>query len=131
MQTPQDISPPQPITPALSAQPTPPPPPPPAPAPAARKHEDRKPQVPENPKQLISLDETEVQSLLGPPVAVEDHSPGKTWRFRKQDCLLNVALYPDVETRVFRVLSYEVTSDDHNDRAKRLCEAKFGIVATD
>lgn len=79
--------------------------------------------------QLVGMNEGEVQALLGAPSMVEDHAPGKTWRFRKHDCVLSVALYPDVQTRVFRTLSYEVTSDDHNAGAKQLCETKFGNVA--
>ena len=81
------------------------------------------------PVQLVGMNEGEVQALLGAPSLVEDHAPGKTWRFRKHDCVLSVALYPDVQTRVFRTLSYEVTSDDHNAGAKQLCETKFGNVA--
>lgn len=81
------------------------------------------------PVQLVGMNEGEVQALLGTPSMVEDHAPGKTWRFRKHDCVLSVALYPDVQTRVFRTLSYEVTSDDHNAGAKQLCETKFGNVA--
>jgi len=81
------------------------------------------------PVQLVGMDEGAVQALLGAPSMVEDHAPGKTWRFRKHDCVLSVALYPDVQTRIFRTLSYEVTSDDHNAGAKQLCETKFGSVA--
>ncbi len=81
------------------------------------------------PVQLVGMNEGEVQALLGTPSMVEDNAPGKTWRFRKHDCVLSVALYPDVQTRVFRTLSYEVTSDDHNAGAKQLCETKFGNVA--
>src|SRR5579863_1149138 len=81
------------------------------------------------PVQLVGMDEGAVQALLGAPSMVEEHAPGKTWRFRKHDCVLSVALYPDVQTRVFRTLSYEVTSDDHNAGAKQLCETKFGNVA--
>jgi hypothetical protein len=81
------------------------------------------------PVQLVGMNEGEVQALLGTPSMVEDHAPGKTWRFRKHDCVLSVALYPDVQTRVFRTLSYEVSSDDNNAGAKQLCETKFGNVA--
>jgi hypothetical protein len=81
------------------------------------------------PVQLVGMDEGAVQALLGTPSTVEDHAPGKTWRFRKHECVLSVALYPDVQTRVFRTLSYEVTSDEHNAGAKQLCETKFGGVA--
>ncbi|HMA48770.1 MAG TPA: hypothetical protein VKP60_03390 [Magnetospirillaceae bacterium] len=116
---------------------------PPSPAPAkpapAKRHDERKATAavatvpappPAAPLQLVGMDEGAVQALLGAPSLVEDHAPGKTWRFRKHDCVLSVALYPDVQTRVFRTLSYEVTSDEHNAGAKQLCETKFGGVAT-
>ena len=106
------------------------------PAPPPKRHEDRKTTpataaAPPPPPavQLVGMDEGALQALLGPPSLVEDHAPGKTWRFRKQGCVLSVALYPDVQTRVFRTLSYEVTSDEHNTGAKQLCETKFGSVA--
>ena len=111
------------------------PPAPTAPAKAAvpaKRHDAAKPaanSAPAAPAQLVGMNEGEVQTLLGAPSMVEDHAPGKTWRFRKRDCVLSVALYPDVQTRVFRTLSYEVTSDDHNAGAKQLCETKFGNVA--
>ena len=103
----------------------------------AKKRDDRKqtaavPGTTTSPTsvQLVGMNEGEVQALLGAPSLVEDHAPGKTWRFRKHDCVLTLALYPDVQTRVFRTLSYEVTSDDHNNAgAKQLCETKFGNVA--
>ncbi|PKU23224.1 hypothetical protein CWS72_17515 [Telmatospirillum siberiense] len=96
-----------------------------------KKEENRT--SPEQPSvQLIGLDETAVQAQLGAPTIVEDHPPGKIWRFRNRNCVLNLAFYPEVETRAFRVLSYEVTSDDHNAGAKQLCETKFGAtVATE
>lgn len=120
---------------ALTAPPAPVPPP--KPAAPVKRHDASKPAAPPaaaptaqtSPVQLVGMDEGEVQALLGTPSMVEEHAPGKTWRFRKHDCVLSVALYPDVQTRVFRTLSYEVTSDDHNAGAKQLCETKFGNVA--
>jgi hypothetical protein len=107
-------------------------------APTRRRDAAAKPSAPASaaptaqiaPAQLVGMDEGEVQALLGSPSTVEDHAPGKTLRFRKHDCVLSVALYPDVQTRVFHTLSYEVTSDDHIAGAKQLCETKFGNVAT-
>lgn len=96
------------------------------------RKEDRKPAPPPPSVELVGLDETGVQTRLGPPAAVEDRPPGKIWRFRNRNCVLSLALYPEVETRAFRVLSYEVTSDEHNAGAKQLCETKFGgAVATE
>lgn len=114
---------------ALTAPPAPAAPAKPA-VPAKRRDATKPTAAQAAPAQLVGMNEGEVQALLGAPSLVEDHAPGKTWRFRKHDCVLSVALYPDVQTRVFRTLSYEVTSDDHNAGAKQLCETKFGSVAT-
>jgi hypothetical protein len=75
------------------------------------------------PVNLIGLDEQQLRRLLGPPAAEEDHPPGKVWRYRKGGCSLNLSLYPDVQTRKFGTLTYEVRSDDNTDEGKRACLA--------
>ncbi|MCW5568857.1 MAG: hypothetical protein KIS84_11585 [Dokdonella sp.] len=75
------------------------------------------------PVNLIGLEEQELRDLLGSPAAQEDRPPGKIWRYRKGGCALNVTLYPDVQTRKFGTLSYEVKSDDGTEQAKRACLA--------
>ena len=129
---PEAKAPPQPVAPVSLLPATPPPPPPPEKSTPPRKRPEPKPALTapaQAPVQLVGLDETEVQKLLGAPAAVENHSPGKTLRFRRQDCVLSLALYPDVESRVFRTLSYEVTSDDNNAGTTQSCRSKFGAVA--
>ncbi|MFV3129081.1 hypothetical protein [Niveispirillum sp. KHB5.9] len=77
--------------------------------------------------QPIGLNEEALQKLLGQPSAIRDETPAKVLSFRRSECALNLTLYPDVETRVFRTLSYEVTSDDHDERTAKLCHARFGL----
>ena len=72
---------------------------------------------------LIGLDEQQLRALLGPPAAEEDRPPAKIWRYRKGGCSLNLSLYPDVQTRKFGTLTYEVKSDDNTDEGKRACLA--------
>lgn len=72
---------------------------------------------------LIGMDEQQVRALLGPPAAEEDRPPAKIWRYRKGGCSLNLSLYPDVQTRKFGTLTYEVKSDDNTDEGKRACLA--------
>lgn len=74
---------------------------------------------------LIGLGEQELRAKLGPPAAEEERPPGKIWRYRTGGCTLNVSLYPDVQTRKFGTLTYEVKSDDHTDEGKRNCLADF------
>ena len=54
----------------------------------------------------------------GPP-------PGKRWRYRDGQCTLDVQLYPDVQTKQFGTLAYEVKSDDNTDEGKRVCLAQL------
>ena len=74
---------------------------------------------------LIGLSETEIESVLGTPMLQEDRAPTKLWVFRSRNCTINVTLYPDVETRQFHALSYEVTSDVHTAERTRQCIAEF------
>jgi hypothetical protein len=71
--------------------------------------------------QLIGKSESEVRALLGPPTTVEERAPGKTWRYRDGKCTLDIQLYPDVQTRQFGTLAYEVKSDDNTDEGNRAC----------
>lgn len=72
---------------------------------------------------LVGLDEQQVEAVLGAPTEQEDRAPAKTWRYRSGSCTVDLALYPDVETRVFRTLSYAVTTDDDTAAEERLCLA--------
>ena len=51
--------------------------------------------------------------------------PAKRWRYRDGQCTLDVQLYPDVQTKQFGTLAYEVKSDDNTDEGKRLCLAQI------
>ena len=63
--------------------------------------------------------------MLGAPTSVEDRPPGKLWRYRDGQCTLVVQLYPDVQTKQFGTLAYEVKSDDNTDEGKRVCTAQL------
>jgi hypothetical protein len=77
------------------------------------------------PVNLIGKSEGEVRALFGPPTTVEERAPGKTWRYRDGKCSLDVQLYPDVQTRQFGTLAYEVKSDDNTDEGNRACLAQL------
>lgn len=72
---------------------------------------------------LVGKSESEVRALLGPPNSEEERAPGKTWHYRDGQCAVDVHLYPDVQTRQFGTLAYEVKSDDSTDEGKRNCLA--------
>ena len=74
---------------------------------------------------LVGKSETELRVILGTPTSEEDHPPGKRWRYRDGQCTLVLQLYPDIKTRQFGTLGYEVTSDDNTDEGKRVCMAQL------
>jgi hypothetical protein len=74
---------------------------------------------------LVGKSEGQVRALLGPPNSVEERAPGKTWHYRDGRCSVDVQLYPDVQTRQFGTLAYEVKSDDNSDEGRRDCLARF------
>jgi hypothetical protein len=74
---------------------------------------------------LTGKSEGQVRALLGAPTSVEERAPGKTWHYRDGQCSVDVQLYPDVQTRQFGTLAYEVKSDDNSDEGKRGCLARF------
>ncbi len=73
------------------------------------------------PVNLVGLDEHQLTALLGAPNEQEEPAPGKIWRYRKANCTLDITLYPDVVTRTYRSLAYEVTSNDNTAEGKRDC----------
>src|SRR5262249_20071279 len=74
---------------------------------------------------LAGKSENELRALLGAPTSEEDRPPGKRWRYRDGQCTLDVQLYPDVQTKQFGTLAYEVKSDDNTDEGRRLCLAQL------
>ena len=81
--------------------------------------------VPATAVNLVGKSEGQVRALLGPPTSVEERAPGKTWHYRDGRCSLDVQLYPDVQTRQFGTLAYEVKSDDNSDEGRRDCLARL------
>jgi hypothetical protein len=75
--------------------------------------------------ELIGLDESGIRSVLGNPTSREDHAPTKRWVYRLKQCTMNVTFYPEVETRQFHALNYEVNSDDGSAKRQQSCVAEF------
>jgi len=74
---------------------------------------------------LAGKSENELRALLGTPTSEEDRPPGKRWRYRDGQCTLDIQLFPDVQTKQFGTLAYEVKSDDNTGEGKRLCLAQL------
>ncbi len=61
---------------------------------------------------VVGYDQDAVRDLLGDPIWVEEIPPALSWQYASDECVLRVLFFMEVTTRNFRVLSYDVTSDD-------------------
>lgn len=110
------VPPPPPETAAAPEPPAPPPPPPqPAPVPAQKPAQVAATTAPPpppaptgpDPKQLVGLDFARTQQLLGKPARQEEKPPAKVWVYNGTGCDLTIFFYADINTGVFRALTYE------------------------
>lgn len=90
---------------------------------AATEAEPQEPDV--RPDQLIGLDQTAAADLLGQPSLQNEKPPAKVWTYNSKDCVLSLFFYPDINTRIFRSLTYEIKSEDETDAGKQRCLAYF------
>ena len=74
---------------------------------------------------LAGKSESDIRAAFGAPSAEEERPPGKRWRYRDGPCTLDIQLYPNVETKQFTTLAYEVRNNVDSDEGKRLCMAQF------
>jgi hypothetical protein len=76
-------------------------------------------------QQIIGLDQPEVEARLGSPVIENVDGLTKVLEFRERRCSMELRLYPDVNSRAFRTLSFEVTSDANTPQGVRTCIRRF------
>jgi len=98
-------------------------------APEAVPAHVKKPKAPAVPRpqidELVGWNESELKTVFGAPASQEDHAPTKQLVYRIKQCTLNVTLYPEVETKQFHALNYEVNSDDGSAKRQQACIAEF------
>jgi hypothetical protein len=74
-----------------------------------------------DPGQLIGLDLAGIARLLGQPALQSERPPAKVWSYNGDGCSLRVFVYPDINTRLFRALTYDIQGTDGSPVAKRRC----------
>lgn len=102
----------------------------PAPAPERLPLPRRKPAAagaapPLHMEQLIGLDQSAAADLLGQPALQHERPPAKVWTYNAEACELSLFFYADINTRVFRALTYEFKSDDQSEAGKQRCLAEL------
>jgi hypothetical protein len=98
-------------------------------APEAVQPRPKKPKMPAAPRaqidDLIGWNESEIKTVFGTPAAQEDHAPTKRWVYHTKQCTMDVTFYPEVDTKQFHALNYEVSSDDGSAKRQQTCVAEF------
>lgn len=61
-----------------------------------------------DPGNLVGLVESDAELLFGPPHFVIRQQPATRWHYVSQACTLDLFFFEDIETRVRRVLAYDV-----------------------
>ncbi len=77
------------------------------------------------PEQLIGLDQAAAANLLGQPSLQDERPPAKVWTYNSKSCVLSIFFYADINTRVFRSLTYEFKGEDQTDAGKQRCLAEL------
>ena len=112
---------PQPTPPRVASLPPPRPPAPrtlivPAPKPAAPKQAD----VPTiAPGELVGADFSSVLQVFRKPDMVQSSALSVVWTYSQAACTLQLFFYPDIQTKVFRLLKYDLKSEAGEKTADR------------
>lgn len=61
-----------------------------------------------DPENMVGLVEADAELLFGPPHFVIRQQPATRWHYVSQACTLDLFFFEDIETRVRRVLAYDV-----------------------
>lgn len=77
---------------------------------------------------LQGLDQTQTAAVLGEPAQRAEAPPAVLWRYASRDCALDVYFYLDLQSRVMRVLHYEIRYTDGSERSQQKC---YGELVTD
>ncbi len=98
----------------------------PAPAPEKLPIPQKKPRMVaglpvSHPEQLIGLDSGRIVALLGPPAAQAEVSPAQVWTYNGKACVLQLFFYPEINTKEFRALTYEMPTGGETEAAREKC----------
>jgi len=89
--------------------------PPPAPAPALAEEPGL------DPRRLIGLSFAQMAALLGQPALQEERPPARAWAYNAATCVLTIFFYPDIATREFRALTYELKMESASEAERGRC----------
>lgn len=73
------------------------------------------------PAKLMGMTYNDAEAAAGKPAEMRDEPPATVWRYRTEDCLVDVFFYMDLATKQFRAVTYNVTPAKKTAEAQRAC----------
>ena len=73
------------------------------------------------PARLMGLNYEDTTASAGKPVETREEPPATVWRYRTEDCVVDVFFYMDLATKQFRALAYDVKPSKKTAEAQRVC----------
>lgn len=80
-----------------------------------------KPTASFDPHRLIGLNYDEATSVAGKPTDTRDEPPASIWRYKVEECFVDVYFYMDMGTQTFRALAYEVKPTKPAPEIRKAC----------
>ena len=74
-----------------------------------------------SPERLMGLDQGQTQQLLGEPRQRAEAAPATIWRYTARSCELDIYFYLDLQSKVMRVLHYEIRNEDPPEQRPERC----------
>jgi hypothetical protein len=82
------------------------------------------------PHRLIGLNHDEAAAVAGKPTDTRDEPPASVWRYRVEECFIDVYFYMDMATQQFRALAYEVKPSKATAEIRKTCAEMARAVST-
>jgi hypothetical protein len=63
------------------------------------------------PGELVGADFTSVLQVLRKPDTVQNNALSVVWTYSQAECTVQLFFYPDIQTKIFRLLKYDLKND--------------------
>lgn len=73
------------------------------------------------PARLMGLNYDDTTVAAGKPIETREEPPATVWRYRTENCVVDVFFYMDLATKQFRALAYDVKPVNKTADARRVC----------
>jgi hypothetical protein len=85
------------------------------------------PEIDDDPAQLLEMSRDDLNGLLGQPSLVRRESPAEIWQYRGKDCILDVFLYADGDSKdgPYKVVYSEARDRNAGTTDQRACLNKL------